>query len=108
MVRNECWPAILYHYVSAVHFVLDVIMEDVSVVILTVLTHYFRLGLKATEAVPRNHKVEENETLSFCTIRNWFKDGNFSFKIKPRRGQHPVVNNFNLKCKVKENLTSCT
>ena len=40
-------------------------MTDISIGILTILKHYFKLSIKATEAI---QEVEKNDTISYHTV----------------------------------------
>lgn len=72
----------IYHhqYYLALHFVSDVIMADT---ILVIMGHYFKLSLRAAEAVCRIWEEERNETISNCTVLNRLKHLKTSLEIKP-------------------------
>lgn len=53
-------------------FVSNIIIADTNIGILSVLKHYFKLGIKAFETACRIWEVERNEALSDCTVQNWF------------------------------------
>ena len=95
----------------AVPFISDFITADPRIEILAILRHYFKLGLKATEAARRIREVEGNEAISDRTAQNWFKrfkGGDISLEIKPKSGRPSVVNYDALKRKVEENPNTST
>ena len=86
-------------------------MADTSIEILAILRHYFKLGLKATEAARRIREVEGNKAISDRTAQNWFKrfkGGDLSLEVKPRSGRPSVVDYDALKRKLEENPNTST
>lgn len=69
-------------------------MADADIEFLTVLWHYFKLGLKANAAVFRIREMKGNETIYDHLAQNWlqhFKDVVLSLKLKLRTGQTSVL-----------------
>lgn len=67
----------------------DIIMA-VTIIDLLILRHYFKLGLKTTDAVSRFREVKMNKTLNKPTAQNFFKllfkRGEWSFDTRSNIG----------------------
>lgn len=81
-------------------------MGDKNTEILSILGHYFILGLKASEAACKAREIQGQVMIGVQKAQNWYKcfeKGYLCLEIKPRSGR-ALVMNFHLKWKV-ENKT---
>ncbi|GBM13479.1 hypothetical protein AVEN_40416-1 [Araneus ventricosus] len=78
---------------------------------LSILRHYFKLGLKTTIAALRIHTFEGNTKISDQTAQNWFKlfkKGHQTFEIKYRSRGSATANHEELKGNVEQNSPTVT
>ena len=69
-------------------------MSETNIEFLAILRHYFKQGLKATEAARKIREFEGENSISDRTAQNWFKrfkEGDLSLQIQHRCGRPSTV-----------------